>query len=320
MRGKGLLQVFIPEPLRITPACAGKSTTAGRGRMPSQDHPRVCGEKYHSRAWKDAVSGSPPRVRGKDEQVPQFGIGHGITPACAGKRGRPHSGPGTTRDHPRVCGEKSMMSRVVFCTVGSPPRVRGKAQALLIAVIYSGITPACAGKSLLAAPVAGLPRDHPRVCGEKWQNRVNQLLVRGSPPRMRGKVIFQAVAALVVGITPAYAGKRNTLTALESTSGEKLLAQLRTGSIEGSPPRVRGKAVPPRSAAASGCRGPSVPEYDAGHGGARRQAGPPGPAPPPQMRLGWSPPPCTGRQCRTRKSTHARRARIPAPAHTPAPQ
>ena len=244
----------------------------------------------------------------------------GITPAYAGKRMLVGECPKPLWDHPRVCGEKGCCKFSSRNHSGSPPRVRGKVPQPGVEGCRLGITPACAGKSLLAAPVAGLPRDHPRVCGEKWQNRVNQLLVRGSPPRMRGKVIFQAVAALVVGITPAYAGKRNTLTALESTSGEKLLAQLRTGSIEGSPPRVRGKAVPPRSAAASGCRGPSVPEYDAGHGGARRQAGPPGPAPPPQMRLGWSPPPCTGRQCRTRKSTHARRARIPAPAHTPAPQ
>ena len=45
MRGKGLLQVFIPEPLRITPACAGKSAHSDGPGWHSRDHPRVCGEK-----------------------------------------------------------------------------------------------------------------------------------------------------------------------------------------------------------------------------------------------------------------------------------
>ena len=71
----------------------------------------------------------------------------GITPACAGKRGRPHSGPGTTRDHPRVCGEKAAFTRLDD--------------------LRNGITPACAGKSNARPSPCGAGRDHPRVCGEK---------------------------------------------------------------------------------------------------------------------------------------------------------
>ena len=52
-----------------------------------------------------------------------------------------------TEDHPRVCGEKAAADPFRGGIKGSPPRVRGKAVALLVASMYVRITPACAGKS-----------------------------------------------------------------------------------------------------------------------------------------------------------------------------
>ena len=89
-----------------------------------------------------------------------------------------------------------------------PPRMRGKGNLLLDGNIPLGITPAYAGKRDLVISGSGDIEDHPRVCGEKWQNRVNQLLVRGSPPRMRGKGRRNHPVIFVDGITPACAGKR----------------------------------------------------------------------------------------------------------------
>ena len=85
MRGKetGTSQSYVR--LGITPAYAGKSTTAGRGRMPSRDHPRVCGEKNAASIWAICARGSPPRMRGKGVQPRDERIGVGITPAYAGK-------------------------------------------------------------------------------------------------------------------------------------------------------------------------------------------------------------------------------------------
>ena len=160
------------------------------------------------------------------------------------------------------------------------------------------------------------------MCGEKISFFFTGCSPRGSPPRMRGKVSVKLAPWVTEGITPAYAGKSWVHPCFHFDAwdhprvcGEK---QIFLGGSEpgtGSPPRVRGKGILGAVNKAyigitPACAGKS----------ARWQAGPPGPAPPPQMRLGWSPPPCTGRQCRTRKSTHARRARIPVPAHTPAPQ
>ena len=306
----------------ITPACAGKRINGRVNQQDERDHPRVCGEKGCCKFSSRNHSGSPPRVRGKDEQVPQFGIGHGITPACAGKRINGRVNQQDERDHPRVCGEKGSSTFWSRNHSGSPPRMRGKVDDVPGGVLHRGITPACAGKSSGLADSCDLLGDHPRVCGEKPTSYCLPRHIMGSPPRMRGKVSAQSDLENRGGITPAYAGKRAWRTCRTARTwdhprvcGEKVSSTSPIKCLKGSPPRMRGKGSRMTRATSMvgitpACAGKS----------ARRQAGPPGPAPPPQMRSGWSPPPCTGRQCRTRKSTHARRARIPVPAHTPAPQ
>ena len=49
-------------------------------------------------------------------------------------------------DHPRVRGEKIKAVAFGADGKGSPPRARGKGEIAGIAVVQSGITPACAGK------------------------------------------------------------------------------------------------------------------------------------------------------------------------------
>ena len=46
------------------------------------------------------------------------------------------------------------------------------------------------------------------MCGEKTLIRLVLFAVLGSPPRMRGKVLFKTLGEGTFGITPAYAGKR----------------------------------------------------------------------------------------------------------------
>ena len=265
---------------------------------------------------------SPPRMRGK---VPVCCPEHRkvrITPAYAGKRTCTATRRCGNGDHPRVCGEKFTVRFTRMVLPGSPPRMRGKDPVAHSCKGCVGITPACAGKSVIRISDGCLRRDHPRVCGEKISIMMWIACLTGSPPRMRGKAFWQSGEHQLRGITPAYAGKsviRISDGCLRRdhprVCGEKHAVPVSAIWSAGSPPRVRGKAS---CILVSSSTVGITPAY-AGKS-ARRQAGPPGPAPPPQMRLGWSPPPCTGRQCRTRKSTHARRARIPAPAHTPAPQ
>ena len=126
MRGKAVDCPFSLPLVGITPAYAGKSRRLSHCRSQFWDHPRVCGEKLSLSTRPRAKSGSPPRVRGKVHiSTGQVG-GVGITPAYAGKRAVANFRPGTIRDHPRVCGEKTCLIMSSRFWMGSPPRMRGK--------------------------------------------------------------------------------------------------------------------------------------------------------------------------------------------------
>ena len=106
-------------------------------------------------------------MRGKALRGFQVHGDAGITPACAGKSFRPIWGVEKTPDHPRMCGEKRVLSSPSFAKIGSPPRMRGKEGVALLSGQIVGITPAYAGKRAAANFHLGTTRDHPRVCGEK---------------------------------------------------------------------------------------------------------------------------------------------------------
>ena len=89
--------------------------------------------------------------------------------------------------------------------------MRGKVPKVCELRYIVGITPAYAGKSSHRPMHSTLPRNHPRVCGEKTEYRALVTAHQGSPPRMRGKVFIGQVCIAPKGITPAYAGKRFTL-------------------------------------------------------------------------------------------------------------
>ena len=74
-----------------------------------------------------------------------------------------------------------------------------------------GITPAYAGKRDKALDGVRRARDHPRLCGEKGYRYTFSILPVGSPPPMRGKDRRTVCEVLALGITPAYAGKRDFL-------------------------------------------------------------------------------------------------------------
>ena len=172
----------------ITPACAGKSTAMVRAMTGKWDHPRVCGEKAAFSSSALLGAGSPPRVRGKASALSLLVAQRGITPACAGKSIFGIATRHALKDHPRVCGEKRWIRFNWTPRRGSPPRVRGKAPtADLDRQCVGRITPACAGKSLLACRVFPFHGDHPRVCGEKHGLSDTYTSYSGSPPRVRGK-------------------------------------------------------------------------------------------------------------------------------------
>ena len=220
VRGKGLLSKKCLLRVGITPACAGKRCGARLAAGHRRDHPRVCGEKLALNVIPNSIKGSPPRVRGKDASKALGEAGGGITPACAGKRGWTMVPESTSRDHPRVCGEKSPLSKESVLEWGSPPRVRGKGEVVSRCGIKARITPACAGKRATPSGFRRPRRDHPRVCGEKAAYLRAVWVPKGSPPRVRGKVSHAVTAHLLPGITPACAGKRAIVSYCHKMTGD----------------------------------------------------------------------------------------------------
>ena len=107
-----------------------------------------------------------------------------------------------------MCGEKAQTGELERLKEGSPPRVRGKVEALRSNHDKGRITPACAGKSFYFRGRNTKRKDHPRVCGEKSVSLRPRLTALGSPPRVRGKVLLHRHFHDKLGITPACAGKR----------------------------------------------------------------------------------------------------------------
>ena len=93
-------------------------------------------------------------MRGKACQRSYALCGTGITPAYAGKSFRKALSPSERRDHPRLCGEKRKLSRLLIFSLGSPPPMRGKVHFAVQRHNVDRITPAYAGKS---SPRSGQP-------------------------------------------------------------------------------------------------------------------------------------------------------------------
>ena len=199
-------------------------------------------------------------MRGKvSAHRPRFPVSR-ITPAYAGKRYSPARAAQQMWDHPRLCGEKKITRSGGSTLSGSPPPMRGKACKICDDTSLQRITPAYAGKRLRDTERGTATQDHPRLCGEKYRSIRQQQQHVGSPPPMRGKVLFTFPIRIIQRITPAYAGKSMWNPATRESRGdhprlcgEKLFAPVVDLPLLGSPPPMRGKEG--RAAAARQVRG-----------------------------------------------------------------
>ena len=152
---------------RITPAYAGKSCYLIGCLFRLWDHPRLCGEKKDTRGRRWRQSGSPPPMRGKACPPSTTICIVRITPAYAGKSCGLCTLSRPSRDHPRLCGEKSAEELDPIYDEGSPPPMRGKGTNCFFQCKSTRITPAYAGKRHRPAIPLPVRWDHPRLCGEK---------------------------------------------------------------------------------------------------------------------------------------------------------
>ena len=132
--------------------------------------------------------------------------------------------------------------------LGSSPRMRGKLPAREIRRLPGGLIPAHAGKTRASVLLICSARAHPRACGENAAGPTRSFAVKGSSPRMRGKLPPSSAAAGYAGLIPAHAGKTpspyprwSTRRAHPRACGENTTRTNARGQGKGSSPRMRGK-------------------------------------------------------------------------------
>ena len=109
------------------------------------------------------------------------------------------------------------------------------------------IIPACAGNRHIYLFCIYLFWDHPRACGEQYEQLVGGIDTLGSSPRVRGAGLRPGRDRPLRGIIPACAGSSSRPSRRAQAGrdhprvcGEQWRRKLTTSAIEGSFPRVRG--------------------------------------------------------------------------------
>ena len=233
---------------RITPAWAGKRLITLLKTCRNVDYPRVGGEEHGRSKLIALCAGLPPRGRGRGQHPLRHRIGNGITPAWAGKSRHPRRHGVASLDYPRVGGEEPEGVTSIGERAGLPPRGRGRETAQHLVLPHRRITPAWAGKSAATYKQTLADKDYPRVGGEEDDKNRGLRVLRGLPPRGRGRVRRCEMADGNTRITPAWAGKSQFVKGLlrqdrdyPRVGGEEEQLTATEYVEEGLPPRGRGR-------------------------------------------------------------------------------
>ena len=166
MRGKPGSQATLSMPSRLIPAHAGKTETVTVRDALVGAHPRACGENTRSRGLSVWMTGSSPRMRGKQRALGLLPVALRLIPAHAGKTERALRMPCGKWAHPRACGENPNVGRASSQHAGSSPRMRGKRRKQERNISPDRLIPAHAGKTLTLKEKMKQDWAHPRACGE----------------------------------------------------------------------------------------------------------------------------------------------------------
>ena len=142
------------------------------------------------------------------------------------------------------------------CLCGSPPRVWGKRSDGRSNSRSSRFTPTRVGKTPMTAVGVGRKTVHPHACGENTGKTRIFFRLRGSPPRVWGKLALCKYPIALWRFTPTRVGKTSELiphhtarTVHPHACGENGEVHVPLGMGNGSPPRVWGKREAGRRAA-----------------------------------------------------------------------
>ena len=191
--------------------------------------------------------GSSPHVRGARLVSVNQADDRGIIPACAGSTSTSIWASASPRDHPRMCGEHTPSPRLLRCSSGSSPHVRGALNRLWPQLNVWGIIPACAGSTSRRNRVCIAAGDHPRMCGEHCSGEWPMVESGGSSPHVRGALQRRKRQRTIPGIIPACAGSTDCPTWSRARfgdhprmCGEHFRRAIIASVVAGSSPHVRG--------------------------------------------------------------------------------
>ena len=190
----------------IIPARAGSTHGLHLYTHQVRDHPRSCGEHPLLILMLYTTLGSSPLVRGAQVVCWYVVVMERIIPARAGSTNQFNRRCGPGRDHPRSCGEHSILKLCLTSLKGSSPLVRGAPKMSNIKLMTVGIIPARAGSTQSRFRHLRSMRDHPRSCGEHPAAHDGLLHVPGSSPLVRGALEGVIVDYKSARIIPARAG------------------------------------------------------------------------------------------------------------------
>ena len=183
---------------RFIPACAGNAADVLLFRLCKSVHPRVCGERAPLPDPVRRTGGSSPRVRGTQRRADRDRDVIRFIPACAGNAVTAASREGMP--------------------YGSSPRVRGTLDNRAGDKRPNRFIPACAGNALRCARRQPWQPVHPRVCGERRVEQVEEDQRDGSSPRVRGTQRRRAAVIDARRFIPACAGNANSRLELNNQS------------------------------------------------------------------------------------------------------
>ena len=166
----------------------------------------MCGEHKTCQNLLCMSAGSSPHVRGARHGSGRWNQSRGIIPACAGSTPKVTLCMRCVRDHPRMCGEHTLVGIGAGFAVGSSPHVRGAQEGHQARLQGHGIIPACAGSTRPIRARLSRPWDHPRMCGEHNKHPDRVPPVKGSSPHVRGARWRRTRRPMMDGIIPACAG------------------------------------------------------------------------------------------------------------------
>ena len=152
------------------------------------------------------------------------------------------------KSDPRTCGENKEKRIRRLLISGTSPRMRGKRARRACHHRRRGYIPAYAGKTVASRRWSALVWVHPRACGENKLVNSRPCVLKGTSPRMRGKLTRLVLDRNIEGYIPAHAGKTRLLRVHEAGTGvhpracgENEVLVDRAELLPGTSPRMRGK-------------------------------------------------------------------------------